>query len=161
MDVWVPQAIPGLRATAGLLPSAARTASIYFSICNDYCAAVRSTVLTVFSCVASRNKRGVSHSQMAGSTLRRPLPHPQIGPTQPQRNVISLRPAGAPTGRFIGVFFAILAGHRPRRAVPSCWGRGGQLGVRHAPPARRKGSTLKPTARRRLKREIVKMCRHV
>ncbi len=31
----------------------------------------------------------------------------------------SLCPAGAPTGRFIRVFFALLAGRRPRRAVPS------------------------------------------
>ncbi|WP_300852077.1 hypothetical protein, partial [uncultured Rikenella sp.] len=34
-----------------------------------------------------------------------------------KRYVVSLRPAGAPIGRFARVLFALLTGRRPRRAV--------------------------------------------
>ncbi len=90
-------------------------AGICFSTCRGSIPAARTTVSTVFSCVASRNKRCVSHSQMAGSTpIGQPLPHPQIGLTQP-------------------------IAHRG-----------------HAGPGRPEASRSS-TARRRLKREIVKM----
>ena len=36
---------------------------------------------------------------------------------QIKRYVVSLRPAGAPIGRFVRVVFALLAVRRPRRAV--------------------------------------------
>ena len=38
---------------------------------------------------------------------------------QVKRYVVSLRPAGAPIGRFVRVVFALLTDRRPRRAVLS------------------------------------------
>ena len=148
-----------MRDSTGRLPPVLWEAWISISAQRSSMHKTGQVVHSVFSYVASRNKRCVSHSQMAGSTLTGSL-HPKFAEA-----TLAMRkhrfPARAPTGRFIRILLALFARvgqfypvveaaaamreHRPSTGRGACPARGQSM----------------LDARRRLKREIVKTRKRV